>query len=172
MASSIQVSRPPPLRWRSESPRYSVIIRKQCFREMLALAKRHAPVEVGTSLIGRYSNDGWQAIVVGLAPLSKDSKGSRNEFYRGVKGLRKFYRQLFERFHRQRHYVGEWHSHPDGPPSPSPTDNVNQGAIAKDRATECPEAILIILGGKLSSVPELRVFIQSRSHGLVALTPA
>ena len=137
---------------------------------MLALARRHAPVEVGTSLIGRYSNDGWQAIVIGLAPLSEDSEGSRNEFYRGVKGLRLFYRHLLQRFHRQRHYVGEWHSHPNGPPSPSATDKANQDAIAKDHATECPEAILVILGGELSSRPDLRIFIQSRSHGLVALS--
>src|SRR6266567_9327981 len=148
MASSIPVSATPPLRWQSESPRYCVVIRKQCIREMLALAQRHAPAEVGTSLIGRYSNDGWQAIVIGLAPLAQDSRGSRNEFYRGVKGLRKFYRRLFERFRRQRHYVGEWHSHPDGPPSPSPTDKLNQDAIAKDHATDCPESILIILGGE------------------------
>lgn len=161
----------PPLRWQSVHPRYCVVIRKQCFFEMLALSKRHAPFETGTSLIGRYADNGWRAIVVGLAPLAKDSKGSRNEFYRGIKGLRQFYRKLFERFHRQRHYVGEWHSHPGGPPSPSGTDRINQNAIAADHDTDCSEAILIILGGQLSSKATLGVFIQSRANGLIRLNP-
>jgi integrative and conjugative element protein (TIGR02256 family) len=139
---------------------------------MLALAKRHAPNEIGTSLVGRYANNGWRAIVIGLAPLASDSKGSRYQFHRGVKGLRQFYRKLFERFHRQRHYVGEWHSHPGGAPAPSGTDRVNQSAIAADQKTDCPEAILIILGGHLSSTPSLGVFIQSRTHGLVELSPS
>jgi integrative and conjugative element protein (TIGR02256 family) len=138
---------------------------------MLAVAKRYAPIEVGTSLIGRYADNGWRAIVVGLAPLATDSKGSRNEFYRGVKGLRQFYRKLFKRFHRQRHYVGEWHSHPNGSPSPSTTDRVNQNAVAADHQTDCPEAILIILGGQLSSKPALGVFIESRTRGLIELRP-
>jgi integrative and conjugative element protein (TIGR02256 family) len=139
---------------------------------MLAPAKQHAPVEVGTSLIGRYVDNGWRAVVVGLAPLPSNSEGSRNQFYRGVKGLREFYLKLFQRFHRQRHYVGEWHNHPDGAPTPSSTDRLNQSAIAVDQKTDCPEAVLIILGGQLSSNPALAVFIHSRTHGLIALSPS
>jgi integrative and conjugative element protein (TIGR02256 family) len=139
---------------------------------MLALAKRHAPNEIGSSLVGRYTDNGWRAIVIGLAPLASDSIGSRYQFYRGVKGLRLFYRKLFERFHRQRHYVGEWHSHPGGDAAPSGTDRLNQSAIAADHKTDCPEAILVILGGQLSSKPSLGVFIQSRKHGLVELSPS
>src|SRR5690242_10917583 len=134
MASSIQVISDAPLRWQSESPRYSVLIRKQCLRDMLTLAKLHAPAEVGTSLIGRYSADGWQAVVIGVAPLTQDSRGSRFEFYRGTKGLRRFYRKLLERFHGQRYYVGEWHSHPGCAASPSQIDKANQTAIANDHA--------------------------------------
>ena len=83
----------PALRWHSDNPRYYVVIRKHCFVEMLTLAKRHAPIEVGTSLIGRYADNGWQRNCRWVGSLGYGLKGSRNEFYRGVKGLRQILSQ-------------------------------------------------------------------------------
>lgn len=138
---------------------------------MTELAQTHYPKEVGTSLVGCYSDDGFEASVLDLAPLSSDSKGSRTSFYRGIAGLRKFFAKLCRSSAGRRHYVGEWHSHPNGTPIPSGTDNRNQLAIAKDSKTDCPECILIITGGTFSNFNELGVFVYSRKRGKVTLFP-
>ena len=139
---------------------------------MTEMAQEHYPNEVGTSLVGSYSDDGFEASVLELAPLSSDSKGSRTSFYRGVAGLRNFFTKLRKIFSGGRYYVGEWHSHPDGKPIPSGTDNRNQLEIAKDTKTDCSECILIIIGGTDSNFDKIGVFVYSRKHGRVMLYDA
>ena len=160
------------LRWQSDCKRYTVLISKFCLLKMVEMAQKHYPNEVGTSLVGCYSDDGFKASVLELAPLSSDSKGSRTSFYRGVLGLRNFFTKLRKTFSGRRHYVGEWHSHPDGKPIPSGTDNRNQLEIAKDTKTDCPECILIIIGGTDSNFDKIGVFVYSRKHGRVMLYDA
>ena len=138
---------------------------------MKEMARKHYPNEVGTSVVGRYSPDGFRADVLGLAPLSADSVGTRFSFLRGVKGLKQFYDRLMHRFHGQRYYVGEWHSHPDGAPQPSGTDRTNQSQIASDNSANCEEVVLIILGGDFMKNTTLNVQVYSRTSGVVQLVP-
>ena len=160
------------LRWQSDCQKYTVRLSNACFLKMMEMAQAHAPKEVGTSLIGCYSDDGFEAFVIDIAPLSSDSKGSRISFYRGIAGLREFFMKLRETFRGKRHYVGEWHSHPDAAPLPSQRDDRQQLAIAKDTNTACPECILIIIGHTLSNVNEVGVFVYSRKRGSILLAPA
>ena len=157
------------LKWQSDCKRYTVLISKYCHRKMTEMAQEHYPNEVGTSLVGSYSDDGFEASVLELAPLSPDSKGSRTSFYRGIAGLRNFFTKLRKTCSGRRYYVGEWHSHPDGGTVPSGTDNQNQLEIAKDTKTGCPECILIIIGGTDSNFNKIGVFVYSRKRGRVIL---
>ena len=159
------------LRWQSSCQKYTVRLSNACFLKILEMARAHSPNEVGTSLVGCYSDNGFEASVLDLAPLSPDSKGSRTSFYRGTAGLRKFFTKLRETFSGKRHYVGEWHSHPDATPLPSQTDDRQQLAIAKDTNTKCPECILILIGHTLSNVDEIGVFVYSRKRGRIPLAP-
>ena len=156
-------------RWISECKRYTVIIPKSCILKMIKIAQEHYPEEVGSSLVGSYSHDGFKACVLDLAPLSSDSKGTPTSFYRGAAGLRGFYKKLRRGFFGRRYYVGEWHSHPDGTPSPSNTDSTTQLEIAHDKYTGCPECILVIVGGTLSSFDQIGVFVYSRERGRIVL---
>ena len=165
------MKRIPPLTWQSNDRQYSVRVTKPAFHSMLQLAAQHAPNEVGTSLVGSYSDDGSLAVVHRIAPLSADSRGSRNAFLRGILGLRTFFGKVIARFRGRRHYVGEWHSHPGGIPVPSSTDDYNQTAIATDKVAHCPECILVILGGDFSDDPVLGLYVYSRSRGKIVLRP-
>ena len=156
------------LKWHSECKKYTVYISEPCLFKMTEMAQEHYPNEVGTPLVGCYSDDGFKASVLDLAPLSPDSKGRRTSFYRGTVGLRKFFTKLRQTFSDKRHYVGEWHSHPDGAPTPSGTDDRNQLDITMDTKTNCPECILIILGGP--NFNEVGVFVYSRKQGKVILS--
>lgn len=160
------------LMWQSNCQKYTIRLSNACFLKMLEMAQSHSPNEVGTSLVGCYSDNGFEASVLDLAPLSPDSKGSRTSFYRGVAGLRKFFTKLRQAFSGKRYYVGEWHSHPDALPFPSQTDDKNQLAIAKDTNTICPECILILIGRTLSKAEEIGVFVYSRKRGRISLAPA
>ena len=160
------------LRWQSDCKKYTVQLSNACFLKMTEIAQAHSPYEVGTSLVGCYSDNGFEASVLDLAPLSPDSKGSRTSFYRGVAGLRKFFMKLRQTFSGKRHYVGEWHSHPDAAPLPSHRDDRQQLAIAKDTNTACPECILILIGHTLSNVYDIGVFVYSRKQGRISLVPA
>src|SRR5512133_3115240 len=130
--------------WRSSCGRYTVQLTEECAAEMTRLAQKHYPREVGTALVGSYSDDGFCAQVTGLAPLTEDSRGARTRFQRGSRGLREFFDRVFRKSRGLVHYVGEWHSHPDGPAKPSNVDMASVVSIAQDLEARCPECILVI----------------------------
>lgn len=138
---------------------------------MLAMARNSYPKEVGTSLIGFYSDDGFDAFVCNLVPLPPDSRGLRGLFIRGIKGMRVFFKRLQRQYAGKKYYVGEWHSHPYGLPYPSENiDNNTMSAISSDKKTNCPECILVIVGGGLD-LPQLGVYVYSRIGGRIDLNP-
>ena len=154
--------------WRSECERYTVIIESACLSEMVHLAREHGPNEVGTALVGSYSDDGFTARICRLAPLTQDSRGGARTFFRGVRGLRDFFLKIFTSSRGRMHYVGEWHSHPGGAAVPSFTDDENALSIARDPRSDCPECVLIILAFSRADV-ELGVYVYSSSQGRVML---
>jgi hypothetical protein len=137
---------------------------------MQRLAVAHAPNEVGTCLVGQYSRDGHEAVVVALAPLTPDSKAGQWSFVRGIVGLRAFFESTRHRFRGRRHRVGEWHSHPNAAPTPSAIDDDNQMELARTETERLPEAILIIIGHDLTERPSLGVSVYSRTRGRIELT--
>lgn len=157
------------LRWKSECGQYTVSISEPCFHRISKIAKKHSPREIGASLIGCYSNDGFEAFILDTAPLSPDSKGSATSFYRGTSGLRKFFNGLLRDHDGRQYYIGEWHSHPYGPSAPSGIDDRAQSAIASDPRANCPECILVVFGGDLSSPTEMGAFVYSRTQERVNL---
>ena len=161
----------PPLRWRSPCGTYTVRLRPRCLFEMLALAHKHAPIEVGTSLVGCYAANGSWATILGLAPLPPDSRGTRSSFYRGKKGQREFFEALRQTRSGCRYYVGEWHSHPRSAPYTSPQDDWTHEEIATNQKTDCSEVILVVLGGDFLGAPRLSVQVQSRERGRILLRP-
>lgn len=154
--------------WISGCGTYTVIIEDRFVDEAVALAREHYPHEVGTSLVGTYSDDGWNATVLQTAPLTADSKAGRSWFKRGIRGLQMYFSGLFAKSSGITHYVGEWHSHPDGAPVPSPTDDANMMGIVKDTEAQCPECILVIVGYRANRV-RIAAYVYSATSGRVDL---
>lgn len=155
--------------WRSQDSRHTVILEYSAFEKMKQLAEHHFPNEVGTALVGSYSDDGFIATIKELAPLTIDSHGSRRYFVRGVKALAQFFTRIFKQSNGLMHYVGDWHSHPNSVANPSLMDDENQSAVSADLAADCPESILLILGGRSREFEEIRAFVYSRKNGRVDL---
>ena len=45
------------------------------------------------------------------------------------------------------YYLGEWHYHPNASSLPSGIDNKQMIKLSRDKKLNCPEPILIIIGG-------------------------
>lgn len=153
--------------WRSECGTYTVVLEDQFLTDVVNVARKHYPKEVGSPLFGSYSDDGHKAHISGIGPLSPDSHGTRISFNRGVRGLREFFTNLFKSSQGRVHYVGEWHSHPNGAPIPSGTDHDNMMAIARDPKAECPECVLIIISiGAQTSEKAIYVYSREKNRSV------
>ena len=157
-----------PQSWRSTCGSYTVILETRFLEESSRLARQHYPREVGTSLVGSYRDDGWRAHVHHVAPLTPDSVGGTAWFRRGMRGLWSYFSRVFSETWGLSHYVGEWHSHPDGAAIPSRTDDRNMMAIARDSDARCSECLLVLLSVRTDLV-EPAVFVYSRDRGRIDL---
>lgn len=114
-------------------------------REMLQECTKSFPNETGGILIGLYKQDNTIAEVTKISGPPKDSKHGRYTFYRGTLGLIELLDEYWEK--HQQYYLGEWHFHPNGKPVPSHQDILQMKQIANSKRYNCPEPILLIVGG-------------------------
>jgi integrative and conjugative element protein (TIGR02256 family) len=154
--------------WRSACGRYTVRLANVFVDAATRTARYHYPSEVGAPLVGTYSDDGREAQVSEVGPLPRDSRASRFAFERGVHGLRDFFGRVFKRTRGLSHYVGEWHSHPEGAPVPSATDDAAMLAIARDPQARCPECVLVLVALR-GTIANTGVYVYSRERGRVDL---
>jgi integrative and conjugative element protein (TIGR02256 family) len=131
--------------WHSLCGAYTVVLAGEFVQAVIEMAGAHYPREIGTPLVGTYSDDGWQATVERVAPVSDDSTAGRSWLKRGVYGLGSFFSDLFVASHGRTHYVGEWHSHPDGTEIPSAIDDRSMFEIVADPEARCAECVLVLV---------------------------
>jgi len=123
---------------------YTVTLCSSSLQQIVAECIHAGLNETGGILIGHYSEDGSTAIVFEATARPPDSLADRTTFQRGNKGLRSL---LQNRWKNGRYYVGEWHFHPGGLPEPSSNDFESMKSIAANQNYQCPEPVMIILGG-------------------------
>lgn len=123
---------------------YTVTLCSLSLQQIVAECINAGLNETGGILIGHYSEDGSTAIVFEATARPADSLANRTTFQRGSKGLRSL---LQNRWKAGKYYVGEWHFHPRGLPEPSSDDFESMKNIAANLNYQCPEPVMIILGG-------------------------
>lgn len=143
------VAMPEPIEFRvSGDAAASIWISPAAITAMVEASVKAGRSETGGILIGRYGPEGWFADVVEATPKPKGSRSGWFWFQRSNSGLSAL---LAERWRDGLHYLGEWHFHPGGAPTPSGSDIRAMWKVAGDEAYRCPAPILIILGGKPKS---------------------
>jgi hypothetical protein len=90
-----------------------------CFDTLLMktirdLRKAKLPNETGGVLIGSFDHQRKIAYIVDTIPSPADSEEWPTLYIRGSKGLKAEVAAARQRTRDMLHYVGEWHSHPDG----------------------------------------------------------
>jgi len=125
--------------------------------------KKSRKKETGGILIGCYSSDLSKAHVHIATTPPKGSIQTSNTFYRSNTGLQNV---LNRSWTEDKYYIGEWHFHPGAAPIPSQTDISQMIQFAKNIDLNCPEPILIIVGGKPNKM-SLGVYLFKKNDMLI-----
>lgn len=145
--------------------RYRLRLSDSSLATMLDGGRSSFPRETGGILIGHYTDSLKTAVVERATLPPPDSKRTRTQFYRGVVGLKELLGRLWRRSERERrYYLGEWHFHPGGAPTPSTPDSEQMQEIAESEYYHCPEAILLLLGGDPRESYSLAAWIYRRGE--------
>jgi integrative and conjugative element protein (TIGR02256 family) len=135
----------PDLEFWSLDRKFGLILPETNVSLLLELCAQSKPNETGGILVGYYTTAHDCAVVTAVSRAPSDSRHGRTHFFRGVRGLQRWIDYLWSRKHR--YYLGEWHFHPGGSPHPSVTDTEQMKMFAASPDYQCPEPILVIIGG-------------------------
>lgn len=157
----------------STDERFRVELSKEALGVMHEEAVKSYPNETGGIVIGHYTRSRTTALVERATPPTPDSRGGRTSFYRGVRGLQKLLQRLWRRpTEERRYYLGEWHFHPGANPAPSASDIGQMKRISQSDDYQCPEPILVILGGRPPQEYDLEIWVFRRGSNPLKLGKA
>jgi integrative and conjugative element protein (TIGR02256 family) len=134
---------------------------------LLEMCAQSAPHETGGVLIGFYTNAHDCAVVTAVSRAPSDSQSGRAYFFRGIRDLQRWIDYVWRR--KSQYYLGEWHFHPHGAPLPSSTDTRQMREIAETTHYQCPEPILLIVGGNPPEKWAVRAYVSPRGKDIVEL---
>jgi integrative and conjugative element protein (TIGR02256 family) len=134
---------------------------------MLELCRKSGSFETGGVFFGKYTTAHDCAVITEILGPSDDSESGGTWFKRGIKGLKKKIDSLW--INRNEYYLGEWHYHPSSEPEPSPTDKNQMQQIAESLKYNCPEPILVIVGGSVPNDWKIQAYVFRRSRSLIKL---
>jgi integrative and conjugative element protein (TIGR02256 family) len=97
--------------------------------------------EAGGQLFARVQNNDWE-IVSATGPRSRDRRG-RFSFWPHRASEQE---EIFEQHALGLDYVGDWHTHPEERPTPSPDDLTSIAEIVRRSTHHLPGFLLLIVG--------------------------
>lgn len=160
----------PPLEYEAADGTSFVELKAKAWHQIDQKCRRARGRETGGILVGSYSADGRRAVVERASGPGKGSTATPTRFFRGTGGLQSWLTRLWKR--NSGYYLGEWHLHPGGRPDPSRLDREQMQRIANDPAYNCPEPVLVVVGGYPPVECELVVEVYRREAATVRLRPS
>jgi len=103
-----------------------VIQKLRDFQESHSFSK-----ESGGIIVGYYENSLRELMISDVTFPQADDVCGRYRFVRKITGHQEIMDSLWEKSGRKKSYLGEWHTHNQGDPIPSPIDKLNWKKIAK-----------------------------------------
>ena len=136
---------------RDQQRGYDVRISDSAWRAMLACIersrRRRGPhVETGGLLFGERDDAARVIWITDASDPPPDSRATRNGFLCGTRGVAEMNREKTSRTRGSAYSIGTWHTHPDGPPVPSPTDLSGMAQIVTSVSPPIRHALLVIVG--------------------------
>ena len=124
---------------------------------MLRFCQQSHHVETGGVMMGIYSETRNCAIVTGIVGPPLDSVHGSSWFIRGVRGLQAHINHIWRTKHQ--YYIGEWHFHPCAISTASSDDIRQMTEISNSEIYQCPEPLLLIIGGKPPDNYTINVYV-------------
>lgn len=146
--------------------RFGILLETNQLQKIISCCDTALPNETGGILVGKYNYFLNTAEVTETVVAPKDSRFGRTWFHRGIDGLKS---QLQQFWKNNQYYLGEWHFHPHSSPAPSSTDIMQIKKIAGDKAYNCPEPVLLIIGGNPADKCSAYATVFSSNEGLIRL---
>jgi integrative and conjugative element protein (TIGR02256 family) len=112
--------------------------------------------EAGGMLLGRIIAETGDVVVDELTQPAPDDSRTRFTFVRGKEFAQDLVNRAWAYSSGTRIYLGEWHSHPESRPTPSPHDLGNWRAVVRGARYEQDELLFVIVGIDEVAVWELR----------------
>lgn len=151
----------------SEDRQFGVRCAEEVLHHMLWACQQSSPNETGGILIGFYEETLDCARVTAASSAPSDSRKSGTWFRRGTYGLQSWLNGLWQR--KRLFYVGEWHFHPFASPTPSRIDIQHMEEIATTPSYHCPEPLLIIIGGDISTKCTIGAYVFPKKKSFLKL---
>ena len=109
-----------------------VAVALEVIRKLRDIQKTHSfRKESGGIIVGYYENSLGELLISDLTFPQADDVCRRYRFVRKTTGHQEIMDALWEKSGRKKSYLGEWHTHNQGIPIPSPLDKLNWKKIAK-----------------------------------------
>lgn len=115
-------------------------------KEIQTMTSTSPNKETGGCLFGSYDRDHNSIYVYYMVPAPEDSIHSPVSFVRGFKGLTAEYERITKLTYHQVRYLGEWHSHPNMPNTPSETDKKQFKELWKEQKSQDLPFVQMIYG--------------------------
>lgn len=115
-------------------------------KEIQTMAAASPDKETGGCLFGSYDRDHNCIYIYYMVSAPEDSIHSPVSFVRGFKGLTAEYERITKLTYHQVRYLGEWHSHPNTPNTPSETDKKQFEELREEQQSQDLPFVQIIHG--------------------------
>lgn len=112
-----------------------------------AEAQRKAPLETGGVLMGYWAYDESSVVIADIVGPGPNAVHERTRFVPDHRYQDREIERIYKESGRRLTYLGDWHSHPDGPMILSVVDRLTQLRIGSHRAARAPHAVMAIIAG-------------------------
>ena len=146
----------------AEDQHIGVSISGVVMKKLLSECKKSNRNETGGVFWGKYNDARTVAQVTEQSGPPRDSRHGGFSFKRGITGLQKIVDMLWNAPVRK-YYLGEWHFHTFASPEPSCVDMAQMKKHAADQKLQCPEPVLVVLGGDPRHEWSVSVSVFTRS---------
>lgn len=118
---------------------------KAIIEDMIKYANQTFPSETGGCLMGYFSKNKKDIVVSSLVGPGPNSKNNKTSFIPDYGFQEREIKKLYAKLKRCHTYLGDWHSHPNGSLSLSPTDKTALNNIARYPKARVPQPIMMLL---------------------------
>lgn len=125
----------------------TVWIAESAMEAAAADAEQHRPYETGGVLMGWHVPERSEYVITEVVGPGPRAIHKRMSFSPDAEWQEGRIAELYRRAGQRLWYLGDWHSHPDSPPSPSWRDAQTLRRIARSRAARVKSPTMLILGG-------------------------